>query len=123
MPEDANERRRFQRIATDKRVTVESNGVRHAGKVLDISLRGLLFELDADWRPVLGSTLRAVVELDQGLPGIAMDGEAAHVQGSRVGLHCIGMDLESASLLRRMLELNLADSELLERDLKQLIAG
>jgi len=35
----------------------------------------------------------------------------------------VGIDLESASMLRRMVELNLGDGELLERDLSQLLAS
>jgi hypothetical protein len=123
MPEDTSERRRFNRIATDKPLLVRAGEVRHIGSVLDISLHGLLFELRADWRPACGSIVQASIMLDEQMPRINIDGEVAHVQEGRIGIRCVGMDLESASRLRRMVELNLADSKLLERDLAQLIAG
>ena len=51
---------------------------------------------------------------------IDIEGEVAHVEGSRIGLQCLVLDLESASTLRRLVELNLADPELLERNLAEL---
>jgi hypothetical protein len=122
MSQEANDRRRFQRIATDKPVLVRSGDAQHAGSVLDISLRGLLFELHGDWRPGCGTLVQASVRLDEQTPAIRMDGNVAHVQDGRIGIRCTGIDLESASMLRRMLELNLDDSAMLERDLAQLIA-
>lgn len=123
MSEKTDERRRFHRVATDKPVRVQDGDTQHSGTVLDISLRGLLLELDADWHPRIGTLVRAGVLLDEEMPGISMDGEIAHVDGNRVGLRCVGIDLKSASMLRRMVELNLGDGELLERNLSQLLAS
>lgn len=123
MRKHVDERRLFHRVATDKRVLLQHGDQQHTGNVLDISLHGLLFVLRGAWRPHCGAVVQANVELDNGIPYIRMDGEVAHAEGNRVGLRCISLDLESAGMLRRMIELNLADSELLERDLTQLIAG
>ena len=123
MPELTDERRRFHRIATDKPVSVQVGDAFHTGTVLDISLQGLLLESAENWNPAIGTRVRAGIHLDADMPGIHMDGEIAHIDGRRVGLRCVGIDLQSASMLRRMVELNLGDGELLERDLSQLIAG
>ena len=53
MPQTPDERRRFHRIATDKPVRVQSGGTEHLGTVLDLSLRGLLFEVGDGWAPAL----------------------------------------------------------------------
>lgn len=123
MPERSNERRRFHRIATDKPVILRDGDTQHSGTVLDISLQGLLLKSDRGWHPEIGTRVQAGVRLSEAMPEISMDGEIAHVDGTRVGLRCVRIDLESASMLRRMVELNLGDGGLLERDLSQLLAG
>ena len=63
------------------------------------------------------------VRLEGELCCIDMEGEVAHIEGADIGLHCLSLDVESAAKLRRMVELNLVNSALLERNLQQLIAG
>jgi len=123
MPENTDDRRRFYRVATDKTVDLQVGDERHSGTVLDISFRGLLLAADGDWSPEIGTQTQAHVLLDEQTPGITMDGEVAHVDGRRIGLRCVGIDLDSARMLRRMVELNLNDGQLLERELSQLISG
>ena len=123
MPESQHERRRFHRIATDKPVDVMIGDKHYPGTVLDISLRGLLFLNAGDTQPEHGAEAKAHIKLDDELCCIDLAGEVAHIEGERIGLHCTSMDLESAAKLRRMVELNLADNELLERELAQLISG
>ena len=123
MSEQSTERRRFDRIATDKPVVIRADAAEHRGVVLDISLRGALLAVDDAWRPAHGQQVEAEVRLDEAMSCIAMSGEVAHVEGNRIGLHCLVLDLESARRLRRLVELNLADPELLERNLAELIGG
>ena len=123
MPDKTDERRHFHRIATDKPVSLRDGDMQHSGTVLDISLQGLLLESNGSWNPTIGTRVRAGVRLGEEMPEISMDGEIAHIDGKRVGLRCVGIDLESASMLRRMVELNLGDGKLLERDLSQLLAS
>jgi hypothetical protein len=121
MNEASSERRRFDRVATDKAITVDTPQGKADGVVVDISLRGALLDLGGDWRPGNGDAVRAHIRLDDGDCCIDFEGEVAHVEGERVGLHCLVLDLDSASRLRRLVELNLADPELLERNLAELI--
>jgi len=44
----------------------------------------------------------------------------AHVEGGRVGLRRTHIDIESVTHLRRLVELNLGDPALLERELHEL---
>jgi hypothetical protein len=118
-PED---RRRFQRIATDKSVEIESSGTRYAGSVVDISLRGLLVDIgNAAVLPRRGDTAHARIQLSDPEPCIELDGTVAHIGPGQLGLHCTTLDLDSAARLRRLVELNLADERLLERELGELI--
>lgn len=123
MTEPSQERRRFDRIATDKPLLVMDGDSAHRGYVHDVSLRGLLFSLVDSWRPRPGERLRVRIELDGEPCCIDAEGEVAHVEADQVGLHCLSVDLESARRLRRMLELNLADPALLERNLAELARG
>ena len=51
---------------------------------------------------------------------IAMSTEVAHTEGLHTGLLCRGIDLDSVTHLRRLIELQLGDPALLERDLGEL---
>lgn len=50
-----------------------------------------------------------------------MAGELAHVEGERSGVLCRSIDLESITHLRRLIEMNLGDAALVERELAALI--
>jgi hypothetical protein len=54
---------------------------------------------------------------------IDMDAKLSHQHGSHAGFHCVSIDTDSVSQLRRLVELNLGDSTLLERDLQALLSG
>ncbi len=123
MSQDQEERRRFDRVATDKRVVVSVDSEEHLGTVLDLSLRGLLFVADNDWHPEPGETIKAQIQLDGESYRIDIEGLVAHVEGNHIGVRCTHLDLDSARSLRRLVELNLADQTLLERNLSQLVAG
>jgi hypothetical protein len=124
MTTPSTNRRRFQRIATDKPATLAIDGQEYPGQVLDISLRGLLMACDdAAVLPAGGEAAHARVQLDDADCCIALDGIVIHVDGSNVGLRCTQMDLDSAERLRRLVELNLADQDLLERELAELITA
>lgn len=123
MTDPLQDRRRFHRIVTDKTVTVQLGDAVLHGIVRDISLRGLLITLDTDppAQLAIGAAIRANVELGREVQQISCDGEVAHLAGRQIGMRCLSMNLDSAARLRRLVELNLADPALLERDLAELI--
>jgi hypothetical protein len=51
-----------------------------------------------------------------------MQGVITHVEGLYIGLACRNIDLDSVTHLRRLVELNLGDVALLERELSALVA-
>lgn len=117
-----HDRRRFRRIATDKPVEVTVGSDRYRSTLLDISLRGLLFACSDAAGPTLGAKARARILLDDGAACIEVAGTVAHVEAGRVGLQYDEMDLVSAERLLRLIELNLGDGALLERELGELVA-
>ena len=53
---------------------------------------------------------------------ISMETRVAHEQGRYIGLLCLAIDLDSITHLRRLVELNLCDPNLLEREVSVLIS-
>jgi hypothetical protein len=121
--DSGHERRHFSRIAfasTAHLVTVDQ---RVAVQVLDLSLKGALVRLP-DGAPVEPGGL-ALLDLPL-LPHdgrISMAVQVAHIDAGRAGLLSLGIDLESITHLRRLIELNLGDAALAERDLRALAAA
>ena len=123
MSETTQERRRFHRIVTDKPIVVRCTDGDHHGTTLDLSLRGLLLESTDGWRPQTGTPVSVHIPLNDDACCIDMDGTIAHVLGNRVGIRVTGVDIDSAAQLRRMVELNLGDHDLLERELAELVSA
>ncbi|MDD2884758.1 MAG: PilZ domain-containing protein [Dechloromonas sp.] len=114
-------RRQFSRVifqAEGRLVTLEGE---LQVAVLDLSLKGALIRPPADFFIRVGSH----VELDLFLGperdlSIQMSATVVHHQGEYFGLAVREMDLDSMTHLRRLVELNLGDESLLERDLGHL---
>ncbi|WAC74729.1 PilZ domain-containing protein [Roseateles sp. SL47] len=121
--DSAHERRHFSRIAfasSAHLVTVEH---RVAVQVLDLSLKGALLLLppDAPVEPGMLALLDLPLLPHEGR--ISMAVQVAHIDRQRAGLLSLGIDLESITHLRRLIELNLGDPSLAERDLRALAAS
>jgi hypothetical protein len=124
MPRDNHERRRFNRVLFDAPAQVVTPRALHSATVVDLSLNGILLRRPEDWHAVPGEG----VIVDLGLDGVAaIDGprirlhaEVAHIEPEVVGLRCRHIDIESLGHLRRLIELNLGDPALLERELAAL---
>lgn len=121
----SKERRHFSRISFDTVAYLITVDARLAVKVLDLSLKGALLELPESCQIEAGGPCLLSLDLNPGSTEpqrIAMAAEIAHVHGRRVGLLCRSIDLESITHLRRLMEVNLGDATLLDRDLKALVA-
>jgi len=90
------------------------------GELLDISLKGALLEMSADWPGVLGAKCKLRLDLGQKVV-IIMQATVAHLEGTRMGLRCDNLGLDSITHLRRLVELNAGDPNLLERELPALL--
>ncbi|WP_432454443.1 MULTISPECIES: PilZ domain-containing protein [unclassified Agarivorans] len=119
-----HERRQFLRVLFDRPASLNHGEQFWSCKLLDLSLRGALVTLPQDWDEQLSQltlsfnlTDMAVEELT-----ITMDVEVKHLRDKQLGLRCLHLDLESASHLKRLIELNLGDDELLHRELEHLVA-
>jgi len=114
--------RRFSRIAFHRPAVLDLRVLRAECEVLDVSLKGALVQVGPTVRPKAGDTCTLSIQLDGGEALIRMDGEVAHVHDHLVGVKCDELDLESIEHLRRIVELNLGDEQLLQRELAALVA-
>jgi c-di-GMP-binding flagellar brake protein YcgR len=116
---ECKERRRFHRIIFDAPAIIESNSESYHTTLLDISLKGALARIPENWQPQPGERVTLKVMLDDG-ESISMLTSCAHVENGRLGLLCEEIDMISISMLRRLVELNICDEILLQRDLEAL---
>lgn len=92
------------------------------GELLDISLKGALLDMSEDWPGVLGAKCQLRLDLGQGV-SILMHATVAHLEGTKMGVRCDNLSLDSITHLRRLVELNSGDPKLLERELPALLRG
>ncbi len=118
-----DERRRFSRIAFHRPAQLRVGTAQVVCEVVDVSLKGALVQVPRAFQAKDGERCTLAIRLDAGDAVIRMDGEIAHRQGTSVGVRCTGIDLESIAHLRRLVELNLGDDELLHRELSALVHG
>ena len=88
----------------------------------DLSFKGLLVHRPAHWTAQADQPLQATIRLADDAT-LSMEVRLAREQGELLGFNCLHIDLDSVSHLRRLVELNLGDSSLLERELAALGEG
>lgn len=119
-----SERRHFARIPIDCHVRVTCNDEHFETQLLDISLKGALLKTPTHWRAAPQCACTLTVELgSENDVKIVMQGHIVHQENGHLGFHCEHIDLDSISHLRRLVELNLGDESLLERELTELLAN
>ena len=114
-----NERRRFSRFPVEGSVKLYSGSAMWACKLIDMSLRGVLVERPSDWNGEMGHRYRLDVRLEGGVM-IGMGVELARLANGHLGFACLKIDLDSFARLKRLIELNLGNTTILNRELSAL---
>ena len=109
--------RKFSRISFNTPARLQVAGGEPLVEVIDISLKGALVRPVGDLVLAIGSPAVLNVRLDDGETLIRMVATVVHHEAGRYGLVCTEIDLDSVTHLRRLVELNLGDETLLEREL------
>ena len=115
-----NERRHFSRIPFDVDVQqhYELDNELQKARLVDISLKGALVEIEqSTGNSFEGMNCCTTVFLDNSGENITMEGKVVYQQGQLLGIECQHIDLDSMTRLRRVLELNTGDEELMSREL------
>lgn len=117
-----DERRHYSRIAFHAPAQLVLPDGNVDVVVLDLSLKGALVRLPAEFQVQEGVPCTLRLLLDAVGDSICMEARSTHVEGRYAGLTCHSIDLDSVTHLRRLVELNLGSEELLERELSALLA-
>ena len=116
---DSTERRRFKRFAFDATARIQQGEQHWTALVNDISRKGLLTQKPDDWSGRQEVPFQIVITLDAETQ-VEMSAELVRLEAEQLGFACQQIDLDSISHLRRLVELNLGDQSLLERELAAL---
>lgn len=120
MTDSHEDRRRFKRIAFDAKTELTQEGKRWPVRLIDLSLKGLLIERPSPWQGNPDEPFVVDIHLNVDID-VQMNVRLTHDDHNHLGFVCEYIGLESVTHLRRLIELNLADHDELERELAALI--
>jgi PilZ domain len=115
-PIESNDNRHFHRILYTAEAILNCEEKAWDCEIIDLSLKGCLLSFMLPWEEDLEKLYTLTLQLSEQIQ-IKMGLTAMHIVGNKVGFKCEHIDIDSISELRRLVELNLGNSALLERDL------
>lgn len=118
---DQQEKRHFTRIKIDGSTVVHYLDTKFSAELIDISLKGALISKPSDVELQIDSNCDIQVALKGSDVVINMSGHITHQLETQVGICCDHIDLDSITHLKRLIELNLGDESLLQRELHELV--
>ncbi len=116
----ADSQRVFSRVPFHAPVRLELPGQTLQVTLLDIALKGALVRTTEAAAPALQSPCRLVLSLSEDGDSIEMSGQVVHLEEQNIGMACTDIDVLSLTRLRRLLELNTGDADLMDRELNHL---
>lgn len=116
----SQERRRFTRIAFDAEAEVRAGERRWVSKIEDISLKGVLLSKPEGFDAQPGDALTVETWLDSDVQ-LVLPVTLMRIGDDFLGCVCGAIELDSITHLRRLVELNLGDESLLDRELEHLL--
>ncbi|WP_447651833.1 PilZ domain-containing protein [Pseudomonas abietaniphila] len=120
MTDSHEDRRRFKRISFDAKTELTQGGKSWAVHLIDLSLKGLLIERPSPWLGNPAEPFIVDIHLNVDID-VQMEVRLTHDDHNHLGFVCKHIGLDSVTHLRRLIELNLADHDELERELAALI--
>ena len=119
----SQEKRHFTRIPFNATATVVNSrsGHKSMAELVDISFKGVLITRPDDWEGINGEHYTIHLQLAGEEVEINLSVIEVHSENNHVGFKTEHMDLDTATHLRRLVELNLGDESLLERELTELV--
>lgn len=111
------ERRRFTRINFDAKTELKNAESTYSIALVDVSFNGILVKSDTPLALEIGDQVEATIHLLGDDIAIRTPATLAHRREQEYGFLIENLDIDSLTLLRRLVELNLGDETLLEREL------
>ena len=109
-------RRKFSRIPFQAEASLFLPDGEYVVDVLDLSLKGALIYPHANMFVTVGTHCTLKIHLDQAGTSIRMEATVVHHLANYYGLVCRDIDLDSVTHLRRLVEINLGDEAMAERE-------
>lgn len=114
---NTTEHRHFTRFHIEGSTLIHYQNSEYQSELIDISLKGALFKSPDTIAMDLNSPCTVSITLIGSEIVIAMAGKVIHHDAGNTGIICEHIDLDSITHLKRLIELNLGDESLLEREL------
>lgn len=114
------DRRQFTRILFSINAEVEIEGNTYPISIHDISLNGALVTAIDSEHSLKGKLGTLNFLLSDNESEVTMNIAIVHEEKNETGLQCNAIDIDSVTHLRRLIELNLGDSDQLNKELSQL---
>jgi len=120
MSSDTREKRHYSRVPFDTEVTLINPSTQWQGNLIDISLKGALLERPPGWEGNVGDQYTLELPLGDDEIIIRMKVIVARIDHHHIGFYCKNIDFDSIVHLKRLMELNLGNAELVNRELAAL---
>jgi hypothetical protein len=114
---DPQEKRNFSRVSFTADASIEYGGILYAGRIVDIALKGALLEFDKPIPISKGDKVELSIHLHGTDLVLSFGTTVAHIEGNSGGFSFSTADVESLTHLRRLLELNIGDPDLVSQEL------
>ncbi|MDK1287404.1 PilZ domain-containing protein [Pseudoalteromonas umbrosa] len=115
------ERRKFSRILFSNTAFLMTTTGDYQCEIIDLSLNGALITLPTGLSPLKGQPASLKFHLPGSEIEINMEVEIRHIEEAHLGLHCAQIDIDSVTHLKRLIELNIGDDDILHRELEHLL--
>lgn len=116
-----SEQRHYQRIKFVVKTDVEISGSSFAASLVDISLHGALVAFPPEFQPERGLPCKLTIHLNESDMKLPFAGEVVHTENRLTGIKFTLINIDSMIHLRRLLELNSADPDLVRSELNYLL--
>lgn len=114
--------RRFYRMICDTAAELAQNEQTWATQLMDLSLQGAMVAIPEGWQGQEGENYHLRFSLADSDIVIEMDMQLRKIIGTKgLGLECHHIDIDSATHLKRMIELNVGDDTELHRELEYIL--
>lgn len=113
--------RQFNRITIAIAVTLQHQDQQWQTQLLDLSLHGALLDCPASCSIHTDDNVTLILLLDPQYPPMEIQGRVAHYDGHQVGIEFQVLSIEAITQIRQLVQLNLGDEALLQRDFHALI--
>ena len=119
----SKDQRHFTRIPFNATTTLvdSKTGLKQTAELIDISFKGILVKKPARWHNETGAQYTVNLQLAGHEVELNLEVMAVHIEEKCIGFKTVHMDIDTATHLRRLVELNLGNEDLLERELSELI--